>query len=208
MQITTKLLAAAVLIAGASCASTHEESPRAHADMSAQEMDAMMARMMELATPGQEHKELAEMVGAWDQRIKMRMSPDAPWTESTGKTECTSLLDGRYVLEKVEMVMPPMPGMDAPMVMQGAQIIGFDKMTGEYTSIWMDSWSTWAQFTRGKKAADGTVELKGTMVDVAGKRPFRIVIKHGPEGHTHTEMFDTIDGKEVQMMIVDATKRK
>ncbi|MFN0242982.1 MAG: DUF1579 family protein [Planctomycetota bacterium] len=208
MQIKNMILAATVLLAGTACKSTHEHSHGAHADMSPQEMEAMMARMMELATPGPEHKELAEMVGAWDQKVKMRMSPDTPWTESTGTTECTSLLDGRYILEKLEMVMPPMPGTDAPMVMKGAQIIGFDKMTGEYTSIWMDSWSTWAQFTRGKKGADGTVELKGTMVDVAGKRPFRIVIKHGPDGHTHSEMFDTIDGKEVQMMIIDATKRK
>lgn len=202
MKLKTTLIASVALVAGTAFVTTQVVRAQNDKQGGMPDMnDPMMKKMMELATPGEEHKKLGEMVGSWDQKLKMRMGPSAPWMEASSTSECTPLLGGRYVMEHIKFNIPGMP-------MEGIQIFGYDKMNGEYTSIWMDSMSTWTISSRGKAAADGTVELKGTMVDVAGTRPFRMVLKHGPEGHVHGEMIDTIDGKEVPMMIIDSTKKK
>jgi hypothetical protein len=68
--------------------------------------------------------------------------------------------------------------------------------------------STWWVTSRGKENAGGEVEMKGTMVDIAGERPFRMVIKHtGPDTYER-ELYDTIPPHgDVQVMAISA-KRK
>ena len=44
----------------------------------------MMAMMMEMAKPGENHKMLESSVGSWSYTVKWWMSPDAPPMESTG----------------------------------------------------------------------------------------------------------------------------
>lgn len=165
-------------------------------------MDAeMMAKMMELATPGPEHAELMKMAGTWEQHFKFRMSPDMPWMEAVGTAQSKSILGGRYLLENVSFEMMGMP-------MEGMNLLGYDKLKKEYTSLWADSMSTWWVSSRGKESADGSVEMKGTMVDVAGERPFRMVIHHREDGSVVTEMFDTIPPHgDVKVMEITA-KRK
>lgn len=163
---------------------------------------AMIQKMMELATPGEPHKELAKMAGNWELDFKMRMSPDSDWIDAKGTSEIKPLLGGRYVMETVKFSMMGMP-------VEGINILGYDNNKQEYTSLWADTWSTWWQSTRGKETADGTIEMKGTMVDVAGERPFRMVISTKSDDHYETEMYDSIppDG-EVKMMTIVAKRKK
>lgn len=162
---------------------------------------AMMAEMMKLGTPGKEHAELLKGVGKWDNTFQMRMAPDAPWMEVKGTMSAHSMLD-RYLVEESEFSFMGMP-------MKGVNIIGFDNSTGEYTSMWADTMSTWWVSARGKPRADGVIEFKGTMKDVAGERPFRMEIKHVGPDQVDMVMFDTIPSKgEVEMMRMTSKRAK
>lgn len=207
-------LAALLAVAGA-CASTSNDTAAPHTKKQDKEqavaasaegipgMDAaMMARMTELATPGPEHKWLTDHSGEWDVAIKMRMAPDQPWTESKGTSAAKPMLDGRYLMEHSKMEVMGMP-------MEGVNIFGFDKLTGEYTSMWADSMSTWWISSRGKKDASGAIDFKGTMTDVAGSRPFRMVMKTLPNGSSQADMYDTIAGQgEVLTMQITSTRKR
>jgi hypothetical protein len=159
-----------------------------------------MNKTMELAMPGPEHQALAKLEGTWDQTFKMRFAPDQPWQEATGTAVAKPILGGRYIQEDVKFTAMGMP-------MEGMNILGYDKLTGEYTSSWADSMSTWWSNSRGKKAADGTLTMTGTMTDVAGTRPFKMIIKPHGDRASSAEMYDTIDGKEVLVMTIEGKKR-
>jgi hypothetical protein len=162
---------------------------------------AMMARMMELATPGKEHQELAARAGTWDIAYKFRMAPDAPWMDMKGSATARTLLGGRYLLEEHAFEMMGEP-------MQGIMLLGFDKESGEYISLWMDSMSTWWVEARGKKDAAGKLDQRGEMKDIAGKRPYRATSVAKPDGSYEHQMYDTIGGKEVLVMTYTAARRK
>ena len=183
----TALLTAVRLRAG-------EEPEKAPAgqDPAAAEAD-YMARMMELATPGPEHEELQKEAGPRVMEMEFDWMGTGTWTKVRADAVCKPLLGGRYMQEDVSFEMEGMP-------MTGISIVGYDKLKGEYTSLWMDSMSTWWITSRGKKGADGVVEFKGTMADLAGERPFRQTIRHGADGSTTMRMYDTIAGKEVEVM--------
>jgi len=162
----------------------------------------MMMKMMELATPGQMHKDLMKGAGNWEESYKMRMAPDAPWTEFTGTSKAEPVLGGRYLMQTINFEMMGMP-------MQGLQLLGYDNLKKEYTAIWADSMSTWWVTSRGTKSADGSIDLKGTMVDVAGERPFRMVVRHKSDDLVEIEMYDTIPPKgEVQVMGITSKRKK
>lgn len=177
----------------------------------AADMVEMMAKMQKLAAPGKEHAELAKLAGKWQQNYKMRHSPDGPWMEGSGTSVAESLLGGRYIQEKIQFdVKFAMGGMpEQTMKVEGMHILGYDNMSEEYISLWMDSHSTWWNTSRGKAGADGVCEMKGTMIDVAGSRPFRMVIRHEGDDHVVSEMYDTIQPHgEVLVMTIDAKRVK
>ncbi len=203
MKLTTNLpLAALVLACGAACQTTTHESMSSDTPGKApspQDQQEMMKKMMELATPSAEHMELVKMTGAWTQHYKMRWAPDAPWQGSTGTSTIKSILGGRYVQEDVSATMEGMP-------FQGMQLLGYDKLTNEYISLWMDSMCTWWMESRGKKDAKGVIDMHGMMSDVAGTRPFRMVVHHIDGSSSHVEMFDTKPNGEELVMTIDAKR--
>ena len=95
------------------------------------------------------------------------------------------MLDGRYLFEEQEFTFMGMP-------MKGVNILGFDNSTGEYTSMWADTMSTWWVSSRGKENAEGVIDFKGTMKDVAGERPFRMEVHNVSADEVQGRMFDTI----------------
>jgi hypothetical protein len=129
------------------------------------------------------------------------MDPNGPWEETIGTTNATAELGGRYLREVNRFDFAGMP-------FEGVHVIGYDKQAEEYISLWMDSMSTWWVTSRGKKAADGSIDLKGTMIDVAGTRQFRMVLKEGSDGTLHSEMYDTIPGHGEVLVMTTASRRK
>src|SRR3954447_13513916 len=75
----------------------------------------MMAMMVELSKPGENHKLLAHGVGNWTYKVKMWMDPNTAPTESTGSASVKEIMGGRYFagehIGKMEM-----PGPDGKMM--------------------------------------------------------------------------------------------
>jgi hypothetical protein len=198
-QLSLASLAPLALVLGlAGCASTPSGAPTSPAGM---DEAAMMQAMMQLATPGPEHAALAKHVGAWKTYYEHKMGPDAPWTSSVGTTNAKMILGGRFLYEDVTINIPDMPPM------YGVQILGYDNLTKEYESHWMDTMSTWMIHSRGKADAEGTIEFKGTMTDIMGTRPFRMVTKEQGDGSNYMEMYDTLPGGGEVLMMKATSKR-
>jgi hypothetical protein len=190
-----------VLSAAAACTATPESTPAA--PQAAAEMDPamMMQKMMELATPGEAHADLAKDVGKWEYHYKMKWDPNGPWMETTGAADVKTVLGGRFLQQDIVVAIPGMGEMEA------IQWIGFDNSTGEYIALWADTFSTWWVESRGKADERGVINLTGIMRDVAGVRPYRMVIAPQDDGTVHGEMYDTIEGKEVLVMQFDGKKK-
>lgn len=191
------LLAGTALVAGTAVVTANIVGAQ---DPGAQPPD--MAKMMEMATPGDEHEMLAAMAGSWQQEFGMTMMPGMPEMKSKGESTIKPLLGGRYIMEEVHLDIPMMGPMD------GIQIMGFDKMSGQYVSIWLDSMGTWPTISYGKANDKGVIETKGMMKDVmSGERPFRMTIQPKGDDESYAEMFDTIEGKEVRVMTIHSQRK-
>lgn len=168
------------------------ESAATGAPASMTEEEAM-AKVMELAATGGAHAELAARAGEWTVDYRYRWGPDAPWTPAQGSVSSKPVLGGRYLMEEHALSMMGMP-------MQGLSFLGYDNSTKQYTSLWMDTSSTWWVEARGTKSADGVTTYSGTMKDIAGERPYRMKTWSKPDGSMESEMYDTIAGREVLVM--------
>jgi hypothetical protein len=74
----------------------------------------MMAQMMALGKPGENHKMLADLNGNWNYTVKFIPAPGAPPQESKGTAVRKSILDGRFISMEVSGKMK-MPGADGKM---------------------------------------------------------------------------------------------
>ncbi|TAJ18163.1 MAG: DUF1579 domain-containing protein [Planctomycetota bacterium] len=205
LPLSFAVLALATLT-GVACQSTQSHSKAGHAQepaaAPAMDMAKMMAEMERLGTPGPEHAALMQDAGAWDNTIKLRMAPDQPWIESTGTVKAHPVLGGRYLMQEIEGNMMGMP-------FQGLQLLGYDKLTNEYTAVWGDSMSTWMVTSRGKEGPKGVFDMRGTMIDVAGQRPYRMVTTNKSPDERFIVMYDTIPPHgEIVVMEITSKRRK
>jgi hypothetical protein len=200
--LTLGALGASALFLAPSAQEGRGQAPGGQPPASQGPDEQMMARMAELAAPGEPHRLLAQGAGEWALTHKMRMSADLPWLEAQGRMQAKMLLGGRWLQQEIDIDMGPMGQM------QGFQLIGYDNLAQEYVAFWLDSFSTWPVMSRGKAQADGSIDFHGTMVDVAGERPFRMLTSQTPDGRALTRMFDTIPPHgEIEVMSVEATRK-
>jgi hypothetical protein len=108
----------------------------------------MMAQWQKLNAKGPAHEQFTKMVGTWDAEMKMWMMPGMPPTTMPGTAEFRTILDGRYVEQVYRCDM-------GDGVFEGRGIEGYDTMTKQYVSIWMDNDSTGIFMMRGTPTADG-----------------------------------------------------
>jgi hypothetical protein len=94
----------------------------------------MMAMMMKLAQPGEEHARLTKaLVGDWTTKGKMYMGPAPMEFESSAKIE--AVLGGRFVRQVVTGATPWGP-------FEGHGILGYNNGTKKFVSSWIDSMGT------------------------------------------------------------------
>jgi len=168
-------------------------------------MEDMQACMI-AGTPGKEHERLAEDVGEWQGKTTMWMGAEGePMTsECTMKVE--KAMDGRYT--KAEMA-GEMPGMGP---YSGFGLSGFDNVSREFVSTWIDNHSTGIMYGKGKLSDDGkTLTWEFTHNCPITKKPTvmrEVDTTTGPNSKT-LEMFgaDPKSGKEYKMMRIELTKK-
>jgi Protein of unknown function (DUF1579) len=167
----------------------------------AEDMQAMMAA----ATPGKMQALLAQDAGTWKCKTTMWMTADSEPIESEGTSTVTPLLDGRYV--QIEM-SGEMPGMGP---YNGLGINGYDNVSKQFVSTWIDNHGTGISNGVGKLSGDGkTLTWEFTANCPITKKPMtmrEVDTTTGPNTKT-LEMFGTSPkgGPEFKMMSIEMTK--
>jgi hypothetical protein len=113
----------------------------------------MHEAMKKMAEPTQEHKDMVrQMAGEWATNVTFRHAPnDAPST-STGKARIEPVMGNRFLREHFESEMAGEP-------MKGEGLFGYNTMSKEYESVWVDSFSPAIMYMTGTKKGDKEIEF-------------------------------------------------
>jgi hypothetical protein len=193
-----KLVVAATLVATGVPAFGQSDAKKAEDDK------AMMEAMMRAATPGEPHRLLGEFAGRWNTSMKAWMAPGQPPIESSGVSEVTSILDGRFVQENFK-------GDFMGMQFTGLGLSGYDNVTKKYQSTWVDNMSTCVIVMKGDyDPASKTFTFFGEYTDPTGKVSTMKIVQRIIDKDKHvSEFYDkTPDGQLVKSMELTYTRAK
>ncbi len=162
----------------------------------------MMKKWQEYMTPSTAHQPFVKMVGNWTAVVTNYMGGQETKSDGTGTYEM--ILGGRYLKSTFKSTMMGMP-------FEGMGLDGFDNVTKEYLSVWVDNFGTGIEYLKGKfDEKTKSVVYTGSMVDpMAGKEvPTKSIMKFIDDDHTTTEIYSFENGKEVKSMQIDYTRVK
>jgi hypothetical protein len=173
---------------------------------------AMMKQMMELATPGENHKLLASLVGTWSYNVTMWMAPGAPPSKSTGTGVRKAVMGGRYFTFEVtgKMKMPGADGKMKDMEFKGMALEGYDNAKKKFVATWCDNMGTGIALSEGSyDAATKTFTYTGDYEMMPGmKTKFREVIKVVDADHHNFEYYEDRGGQEAKTMEITYARKK
>ena len=206
-------LAATLLVSSAPAQQPKTDPPQTPAPATGAPDDKeMMAKMMELAKPGENHKLLGEMAGNWNYKIKFWMAPDAPPNESSGTAVRKAIFGGRYYQLDVKgtMEMPGEDGKMQKMQFQGMAIEAYDNVKQKFTSSWIDSMGTGIMMSEGTyDPSSKSLTFTSEMEPVPGmKTKVREVITVEDKDHHKLEWYENRGGTEVKTMEINYTRKK
>jgi len=172
----------------------------------------MMAKMMELAKPGENHKVLGELAGTWNYKVKFWMAPGGPPSEASGTAIRKPMFDGRYFQLNVKGLMD-MPGEDGKMKkmeFQGMSIEAYDNVKQKFTSSWIDNMGTGIMMSEGTYDPSAkSFTFNSEMEPVPGmKTKVREVITVADKDHHKFEWYEDRGGQEVKTMEINYTRKK
>jgi hypothetical protein len=193
--------AALSLLALAAVPAMAQDKPKEGAPaMGGPEMEAMMKAM----TPGENHKHIARYAGDWTFTNKMWMDPSQPASESTGTMHGEMILGGRYVQATWKGNFMGMP-------FEGRGTHGYDNLSKQYVSSWIDNMATGIMYSTGTcDAAGKRCEDKGDMMDpMTGQKSYMRTVTNWTSDKSFTmEMYGPgPSGQEVKMMEFVVTKK-
>lgn len=153
MRASHPLCALAVLLAlVGSTAGAQEEPPMTD------EMRAEMSAWMEAASPGEPHLELARYAGVWTGAVSLWMDPDQPPMQETGRMEAKMIMGDRFLQSRWGGNFGGMP-------FEGMSLDGYNNLTGEYESVWIDNFGTLMIHYAGGMGEDGVRTMSGSFAD-------------------------------------------
>jgi len=200
MKLRPLLLVAAALALAAGAAAAQTSAEKAKADEA-----AAMEAYMKLNAPGEPHRLLAGLAGAWDMEVRTWPAPGAPPSISPGKAETRMIMGGRFVQEAVTSEMMGMP-------FEGISLTGYDNIKKKYVGIWMDSMTTGVFHCEGDyDAAAKTLTMTGTTFDpMAGKEVLARTVTRFETADRHVFEWHAPgpDGKPIKSMEIVYTRRK
>lgn len=181
------------------------------AQPSADEMKKMMAQMMELGKPGENHKLLAELAGSWTYTMKMMMDPTTGKpSESKGTATRKAMFDGRYFIFDVsgKFQMPGKDGKPMDMNFKGMAIEGYDNVKKKFISSWIDNMSTMMMNAEGTyDAATKTFNYTAECEMMPGMQTkMREVLKVVDKDHHTFEMYEDRGQGESKSMEISYTR--
>jgi hypothetical protein len=198
----------------ASPATGHQVPAGAPGQMTKADMEKMMAQMVELGKPGDNHKVLADMVGSWNYTVKMWMdpTPGAKPEESKGTAVRKSIMGGRYFVTDVsgQMEMPGPDGKKKEMDFKGMSIEAYDNIKKKFVSTWIDNMSTMVMMAEGTyDPAAKTFTYNAECEMMPGMHTkIREVIKIADKDHHTFEWYENRGGQEAKTMEINYTRKK
>jgi hypothetical protein len=198
---TTRAASAGLVLAGAVLAVAAADRVQDAQDTPEGGLDEATVKLM---SPGPMHAHLAPLVGSWDLTTRYRMTPEAPWEESTARAEREWILDGRFVKETVEAEYMNQP-------FHGIGFFGYDNVREEYGFVWLDNMVTGMMTASGSSSDGGTtITFEGTNADpMSGEKDawFRHVLRIVSDDENVFEMYARDPGGgEFQTMEIRATR--
>lgn len=165
-----------------------------------------MQACMEAGIPGEMHAWLAEGVGVWEGTSKMWMGPDTEPVVSECTSTVTTMLDGRFIQCEIAGDMPGMGPFN------GFGVYGFDNVSQQFQSTWMDNCGTGMMTGTGELSSDKkTLTWTFTYNCPMTKKPtiMREVERRTSKDSMTLEMYGTPPhgGKEYKMMEITFTRK-
>ena len=152
--------------------------------------------------PQKEHEWLKHLAGEWTLDINIT-EPNKDTVKSTG-SESVRLLGGFWAVAEVKASMMDMP-------FTGIQTLGFDTQKKKYVASWVDSMTDYLWRYEGSVDESGkilTLETTGPCPMQGGKMTrFQDVIEIKDKDHRVFKSFVDFDGKMVQMMTINYTRK-
>lgn len=192
--------------------SSGSDAATAPGQMSAADMQKMMATMAELAKLNENHKLLGELVGTWNYTVRMWMNPDpsAKPEEYKGTAVRKSMMDGRfYVLDVTgKMMMPGADGKPKEVTFKGMGLEGYDNVKKKFVGTWVDNMGTGIMTSEGDyDAATKTMTFTGEYEAIPGmKTKIRETVKMIDKDHHTFEWYEDRGGKEAKTMEISYTR--
>jgi hypothetical protein len=170
-----------------------------------------MAKMMELAKTGENHKVLAELAGNWSYTVKMFMAPGEPASESKGNATRKVIMDGRYVTGEYagKFKMPGADGKMKDMEFKGMSVDGYDNVKQKFVSSWIDNMGTGIMLSDGTyDPSTKTFTFTGDYEAMPGmKSKVREVIKIADKTHQSMEYYEDRGQGEAKTMEINYTRK-
>lgn len=155
------------------------------------------------ATPGNEHKLMAEEVGKWNCDMTFWDGPDGKPEKANSTADIKMILGGRYQEANYKGTI-----MGGPF--EGKSTLAFNNASKEFTTTFIDNMGTGMMVAVGKyDDKTKTIEFKGDVVNpVNGKKaPYREVYSIVDAKTRKMEMFDVKNGSEYKSMEIVMTKK-
>ena len=177
------------------------EHPEGMPEMSAEEK-AMMEAWEKAATPGDPHARLAQGEGDWNLTITMWMAPGTPPEVAHGTATRKMILGGRHLEEVVNGEVMGQP-------FEGHGLTGYDNVSGQYWSTWVDNMTTGLTVMEGEYDDESkTFQWTGTSNDpmTGAAKTTTMVGRHDEQGREIVEFWEERGGEKVKTMEIVYTR--
>jgi hypothetical protein len=214
LALCTAALTVALLVTPLFAEEPKTDTPAASPAAGQPNDQEMMAKMMELAKLGENHKVLADIAGDWSYTVRMWMNPDAQAEPMISKGTATRkpLMGGRFYQFNVkgQMEMPGADGKMKKMEFNGMALEGYDNVKQKFVSTWMDNMGTGILMSEGTyDPATKSFTFNAEMEMMPGmKTKVREVVRVVDKDHHTLEWYEDRGGKEAKTMEINYTRKK
>lgn len=164
---------------------------------------AQMKAWAAYATPGNEHKLMADEVGTWNCEMTFWYEPNGKPEKATSTANVKMILGGRY---QEAIYIGTMMGQP----FEGKSTLAYNNASKEFTSTFIDNMGTGMMVGFGKYDENTkSIEFKGDMVNPMNgiKTPYREIYTIVDPKTRKMEMFDMKNGEEYKSMEIIMKKK-
>lgn len=163
---------------------------------------AMMAAWQKYATPGKEHADLAKWEGEWVTEME-DLTPGMGGEKSHGTASARMIMGGRVLQEDFKGTTMGMP-------FEGMALTGYDNISRQYWSTWVDSMGTGLMASYGDMKGE-KMDMKGDMScpmqDKPAKAHYTITFS-GDDKRVMDMTMTAADGSPLGVMRITYTRKK